>query len=197
MKKQKQMLSASINDDEEDIFPQNTENHSNEEIGDKAQVEMMNKKRDREESQDLKVKKSKFEPISNDTKAPNTAIINNVINTNVVINPTIKTINQNQPNYPYYNNNILTTPRMPYNYNYYPNQTQYNLNNNSGIQLITLGYYHGVQHNNHNMAYNNYNYNYLQNNLGNHPYNNQYNNGQLIHGQNPAAASFIQQNLPK
>lgn len=118
MKKQKQMLSASINDDEEDIFPSGEQIQTDSSL-DQSQYEMMNRKREREET-DPKAKKSKFEPTSLDPKPISPPIINNVINTNVVINPSIKTINMQPPNnYNYYNSNYHTN-KLPFNnYNYY------------------------------------------------------------------------------
>jgi hypothetical protein len=137
MKKQKQMLSASINDEEEeDIFPSNSGNLINEEDNENNQIDFTNKKREREEIIEGKSKKSKFEPVSNDTKSNNVPIINNVINTNVVINPPIKSINVNQPTYQYYNSNIHSTAKMPY--NYYQNPSHYGINNPTGKQLSKI-----------------------------------------------------------
>lgn len=193
MKKQKQMLSASINDDEEeDIFPSNNDNLINEEDNENNLNEFTNKKREREEQIEGKLKKSKFEPVSNEPKPTNVPIINNVINTNVVINPPLKSINVTQPTYPYYNSNLHTATKMPY--NYYQNTSHYGMNP-TGIKSIKLGYYQGIPQNN-NIGYN-FNYNYHQNNLANHAYGAQFNNGSFLHGQNPAAVSFIQQNQPK
>ena len=136
MKKQKQMLSASINDDEEeDIFPDSQpEIHSIEQETIKFQAELITKKREREEPiQEVKIKKSKFEPLPPDNKQVHPNINNNIINPNVFINPNIKALNiPQQPNYNYYNSNLHTSIKAPYNnYNYYQNPSQYGANNSS------------------------------------------------------------------
>ena len=131
MKQHKQMLSASIIDEDEDIFPKIIE--TNEEIADP--IILINKKREREDLQELKVKKSKFEPLlPPETKVLNTPLINNVMSSKIINNPPIRAMNCNQSyNYPYYyNNNIQTNPKISYNYNYLPTQISNGMNNNTG-----------------------------------------------------------------
>ena len=139
MKKQKQMLSASINDAD------NEQEEDQQEIQEKIpkileQDDLLNKKRDREQvPSEIKVKKSKFETNNNDQKTiiNNTGNTitnnNNLINNNLVFSPVILPPN-NMGNFNmtgFYNNSLQNQNQRMYQ-GYYPSSYpgQHGVNNN-------------------------------------------------------------------